>query len=369
MNDHSGFRDLLFDHAIPAASELFIQTEDGVQCLACANRCKIADGAEGACRMRFVRRGEFYVPGGYVAGLNVDPIEKKPFFNVLPGRDALSFGMLGCNFHCPFCQNWRSSQALKDPESMGSIHSIRPEHLADMAVEQNVPVIVSTYNEPLISADWSAKIFARAKENGILCGFVSNGCATPEAVNFIRPFVDIFKVDLKCFDTESYSKLGGNLKSVLETITTLKEKGVWVEIVTLLVPGFNDSEEQLRGMTSFISGLSRDIPWHVTAFHPDYMMNDARQTDAKDIERAAGFGKDAGLHFVYAGNLPGQTKGMENTYCPKCKNLLIERIGFKINSNRMRGAHCPDCDAVLPGMWEENPPKHASHSGAFRRVL
>jgi len=367
MRDHSSLRDLLSDHTISAAPELCIREEDGtVQCLACANRCRIHDGKTGICCVRTNRAGELRVPGGYVAGLNIDPIEKKPFFHVFPGRDALSFGMLGCNFHCPFCQNWISSQVLKDPESAGKPHLIRAEHLANRAVEENTPVIVSTYNEPLITADWAAKVFERACENGLVCGFVSNGNATPEVIEFLRPFMQIYKVDLKCFDDDSYWKLGGKLKSVLDTISLLKEKGFWVEVVTLLVPGFNDSEQQLRGVAGFLAGISHDIPWHVTAFHPDYQMTDARPTRPSDIERAVTIGKEAGLRFIYSGNLPGSTGNLENTYCHSCGGLLIERRGFFILGNRMEGAHCPDCSALIPGMWEDNPPRKTSAAAPRR---
>lgn len=357
MRDHSVLQDLLAEHTIPAAPELFIREDDGsVRCLACANRCRIQGGKTGICCVRANNGGELRVPGGYVAGLNVDPIEKKPFFHVLPGRHALSFGMLGCNFHCPFCQNWTSSQVVRDPESFGKPHAIRAGELVDIAVERECPVIVSTYNEPLITSDWAAKVFEHAREDGLTCGFVSNGHATPEVIEFLRPFMQIYKVDLKCFDDDAYRSVGGRLNSVLDTISLLKERGFWIEIVTLLIPGFNDSDESLRGMTQFIASLSHDIPWHVTAFHPDYQMRNSRSTNPADIERAVAFAKEAGLRFVYSGNLPGSTGNLENTYCFSCGGLLIERRGFSIFANRMRGAHCPDCGALVPGMWEEEPP-------------
>jgi len=370
MRNHSTLREVLAEHTIPAAPELVRRLEDSaIRCLACANRCRIPEGKTGICCVRTNRGGELRVPGGYVAGLNVDPIEKKPFFHVFPGRDALSFGMFGCNFHCPFCQNWISSQVLKDPESAGTPRVIRPEQLADQAVEQNAPVIVSTYNEPLITSDWAAKVFERACECGIVCGFVSNGNATPEVIEFLRPFMRLYKVDLKCFDDDSYRTLGGTLKTVLDTIALLKEKGFWVEIVTLLIPGFNDTDDQLRGIANFLAGLSHDIPWHVTAFHPDYHMTDTRATRPSDIERAVAFGREAGLRFMYAGNLPGSTGNLENTYCPSCNAPLIQRRGYFILENRMHGAHCPDCGALIPGLWEENPPRTAGGSAASRRAL
>jgi pyruvate formate lyase activating enzyme len=370
MKGHTSLRDVLADHTMFAAPQLFRRFEDGaVGCLACANRCRIPEGKTGICCVRSNRGGELRVPGGYVAGLNIDPIEKKPFFHVFPGRDALSFGMLGCNFHCPFCQNWISSQVLRDPESAGTPHPIRPEHLVDQAFERNVPVIVSTYNEPLITADWAARVFEKACEKRIVCGFVSNGNATPEVIEFLRPFMRLYKVDLKCFDDDKYRSLGGGLRNVLDSIALLKEKGFWVEVVTLLVPGFNDSDEQLRGIASFLAALSRDIPWHVTAFHPNYQMGDTRPTRPSDIERTVAFGREAGLRFIYSGNLPGSTGDLENTYCPSCKALLIQRRGYYILSNRMQGAHCPDCSALIPGLWEEKAPRAGGSSASLRRVL
>ena len=350
-----------------AAPELIRVEDDGdVRCLACANRCRIRDGRRGVCHMRANRGGVLYVPDGYVAGLQVDPIEKKPFFHVYPGREALSFGMLGCNFHCPFCQNWVSSQVLKDDQSVGQPQAITPERLAEIAVNEGAPVMVSTYNEPLITSDWAAKVFEKAKEWGIVCGYVSNGHATPEVIAFLRPFMDLYKVDLKCFDEDQYRALGGSLQIVLDTIALLKEKGFWVEVVTLVVPGFNDSGEELKSMAAFIAGISRDIPWHVTAFHPDYKMTGPRATQPADLERAYAAGKDAGLRFVYSGNLPGRVDGGENTPCPSCGTALIERRGFRVIANRMDGQHCPSCRAMIPGVWESAPPRKTAGMGAPR---
>ena len=295
--------------------------------------------------------GVLHVPGGYVAGLQVDPIEKKPFFHVYPGCGALSFGLFGCNFHCPFCQNWISSQVLQDPASMGRPQPVQPDDLVQIARDAGARVIVSTYNEPLITSDWAALIFERAREAGIICGYVSNGHATPEVLDFLRPFMSLYKVDLKCFTDQAYRTLGGRLNVVLDTIVCLKEKAFWVEIVTLVVPGFNDSDNELRQIASFIASVSPDIPWHVTAFHPMYKMTSERATTTTDLARAHAAGKQAGLNYVYAGNLPGRVANGENTYCPSCNTLLIERQGFSVLANHILQGACPKCANSVPGVW------------------
>ena len=367
MSPRMELAELLAENTMAAAPAL-VQDEGGgvVRCLACANRCRIAEGKSGICRVRTNRGGQLRVPGGYVAGLQVDPIEKKPFYHVFPGREALSFGMLGCSFHCPFCQNWISSQVLKDEGAMGAPRRVDADRMVDVALRENAPVIVSTYNEPLITADWSAQVFEKAKDKGLLCGFVSNGYATPEVIDFLRPVMDLCNVDLKCFDDEHYRQLGGKLKPVLDTIERLKEKGFWVEVVTLVVPEFNNTDEQLNGIARFLAGVSRDVPWHVTAFHPDYKMHKLRRTSAADLERAYDAGKAAGLRYVYCGNLPGGVGDTENTYCHSCGALLVERHGFYIRSNRMQNGRCPECQAEIPGVWQQDAPGQSNGPGAPR---
>jgi len=346
-------KELLEDHTMPAAPELVRAEGEGVlRCLACAHRCRIADGKAGVCRVRSNRGGELRVPAGYVAGLQVDPIEKKPFYHVYPGRDALSFGMLGCDYHCPFCQNWISSQTLRDDRAVATPTMTSARQIVDLAVQHGSPLCVSTYNEPLITADWAVEVFKLAREEGIRCGFVSNGNATPEVLEFIRPYMDLYKVDLKCHDDRGYRRLGGTLKAVLDTIARLKEMRFWVEVVTLVVPGFNDNDEELARIAKFLAGVADEIPWHVTAFHPDYKMTDSVRTSPETLIRAYDAGKAAGLKFVYAGNLPGSVSGRENTHCPDCGELLIRRAGFYVRENRMHGRQCPKCGCDIPGVWE-----------------
>ena len=360
---------LLSEITIPAAPELAFAEGDGaLRCVACGHRCYIREGKAGICRVRFNNDGELRVPGGYVAGLQIDPIEKKPFFHAYPGRDALSFGMLGCDFHCGYCQNWVTSQALRDDDAVALPRMCSADELISLAVRHGAPVVVSTYNEPLITSDWAVKVFEKAREQGLICGYVSNGNGTPEVLAYIRPFVSLYKVDLKSFNDRQYRTLGGVLKNTLETIVRLKEMGFWVELVTLVVPGFNDGENELRDMAKFIASVSLDIPWHVTAFHPDYKMTDPPRTTTAELERAYAAGKEAGLRYVYPGNLPGLVGDRENTNCPTCGATLIRRHGFTVIDNRMKGNACCECGGVIPGVWEERAPRHSDGPGIPRAL-
>jgi pyruvate formate lyase activating enzyme len=343
--------DLLARHT--REGELSETLEDGrVRCVACGHRCRIPPGREGICRVRFNQDGVLRVPFGYVSGLQLDPIEKKPFFHVLPGSAALSFGMLGCDFHCSYCQNWLTSQTLRDPGAIAPVNEVTPEEIARLARERGARIVTATYNEPLITSEWAVAIFRRAREEGLLCSYVSNGNATEEVLEYLRPWVSLYKVDLKGFRDGPYRKLGGTLERVLWTIRALHEKGFWVEVVTLVVPGHNDSEEELTDIARFLVSVSPDIPWHVTAFHPNYRMDDRHSTSVRTLLRAAEIGVAEGLHFVYAGNLPGAVASWENTHCPGCRAMLVERMGFRIGRNRITAeGRCPDCERTIPGVW------------------
>ncbi len=339
-----------------------------VRCLACGHRCPIPDGALGVCKVRFNEGGVLKVPWGYVAGVQCDPIEKKPFFHVRPGALAFSFGMLGCDLHCSYCQNWVTSQALRNPEAASAPMRATPERLIRMAVDQHAEVVVSTYNEPLITSEWAVAIFREAKAAGLMTAYVSNGNGTPEVLEYLRPWLDLCKVDLKSFDDHCYRKLGGRLQPILDTIRSLHDMGIWVEIVTLLVPGFNDSDEELTRLAEFISSVSPEIPWHVTAFHRDYKMVGPRDTGVADLLRAAGIGRRSGLRYVYAGNLPGMAGDLENTKCAGCGETVVERLGYRILKYRLDGeGHCPACAATIPGRWlESDRPQITSHPFAPR---
>jgi len=345
-------RDTLAARTRVAAGELVERLPDGrIRCLACGHRCRIREGAVGICKVRFHEGGELRVPRGYVGALQIDPIEKKPFFHAFPGRTALSFGMLGCDFHCGYCQNWVTSQALRDDEAVSPVRDVEPQELAELAVARGCPVVVSTYNEPLITGEWAVEVFEAARRRGLTCGFVSNGNATREALAFLRPHADLYKIDLKGFDDRRYRSLGGVLANVLDGIRLVQEMGFWLEVVTLIVPGFNDSDDELRGAARFLAGVSRDIPWHVTAFHPDYKMTDRAWTGPDALLRAYAIGREEGLRFVYPGNLPGEVGEAESTSCPDCGAMLVRRRGFRVLENRLRGGTCPDCGSRVPGLW------------------
>jgi len=292
------------------------------------------------------------VPFGYVAGVQCDPVEKKPFYHVYPGTDALTFGMLGCDFHCSYCQNWVTSQAMRDPAARIAMKPVTSRELAQTGTRLGARLVVSSYNEPLITAEWAVAVFQEARNAGLACAFVSNGNATPEALDFLRPWIIAYKIDLKSFDDKRYRTLGGTLDHVTQGIRLVHERGLWLEIVTLIIPGFNDRENELREMAKFIASVGRDIPWHVTAFHPDYKMMDPPQTQAAQLVRAAEIGAEEGLRFVYAGNAPGRVGSWENTYCPGCHEQLIQRFGYLVrNYNVTPAGTCPKCGLAIPGIW------------------
>jgi pyruvate formate lyase activating enzyme len=287
-----------------------------------------------------------------VAALQCDPIEKKPFFHALPGSMALSFGMLGCDLHCAYCQNWVTSQTLRDPRAGSSLEEISARQLVDLSLQYGAAAITSTYNEPLITSEWAVEVFREAKQKGFKTAFVSNGNATPEVLKYLKPWLDLYKVDLKSFQDRNYRKLGGRLQPILDTIPSLWQMGFWVEIVTLVVPGMNDSPEELADIAQFIFSVSPDIPWHVTAFHKNYKMRDPEDTPTRTLLRAAEIGKSQGLRYVYAGNLPSRVGNWENTYCFSCSNLLVERYGFRVLSNHLQNGTCPHCHSSIAGVWK-----------------
>jgi pyruvate formate lyase activating enzyme len=346
-------KEVLEQHVREAAPELVEKMDRGfVRCYSCGHCCPIPEGQVGVCKVRFNRGGKLQVPWGYVGGVQCDPIEKKPFFHAYPGALAYSFGMLGCDLHCSYCQNWVTSQALRDPDAVSPPLSVTPQELVRDALRQGGKVLVSTYNEPLITSEWAREIFKEAHARGLKTGYVSNGNGTPQVLEYLRPWVDLYKVDLKSFDDRHYRQLGGRIEPILRTVRSLHELGFWLEIVTLIVPGFNDSDDELKRMAEFLVSVSPDIPWHVTAFHKDYKMTDPEDTSPETLMRAAELGKRAGLRFIYAGNLPGRVGDQENTRCPNCHALLIERYGYHILSyNLTSHGCCPKCGTAIPGRW------------------
>jgi pyruvate formate lyase activating enzyme len=232
------------------------------------------------------------------------------------------------------------------------VREVTPEQLAALARQSGARLVVSSYNEPLITAEWAKAVFSRCIQDGFTCGFVSNGNATAEALDFIGPWIGAYKVDLKCFQDANYRKLGGVLDNVKQSIRMIHERGIWLEVLTLVIPGFNNSDDELRAIARFIASIDPRIPWHVTAFHQDYRMTDPDDTRPEHLVRAAELGAGEGLKFVYAGNLPGQVGDWENTRCPSCARTLIERFGYLIRDYQITpSGRCPACVSPVPGIW------------------
>jgi len=347
-------KQILHTHTTSAA-EALIEREAGgaVRCFACGHRCLVKPGRDGVCRVRHNVDGELLVPFGYVGALACDPIEKKPFFHVLPGSDVLTFGMLGCDYHCGYCQNWVTSQMLRDPHAVGPMQPVTPQRLVERALQCGAPMVASSYNEPLITSEWAVAVFEEARRQNLLCGYISNGNATPQVLDYLRPHVQAYKVDLKTFSDRHYRQLGGVLENVTATIRMLKERGFWVEIVTLVVPGFSDDRDDLRRMADFLASVDPLMPWHMTAFHPDYKMSEGyRRTRADELMEVVEIGRQAGLRYLYPGNLPDLVGDWEDTRCHDCNATLIRRTGFHVHENRIGAdGRCPECESEIPGIW------------------
>jgi len=323
-----------------------------VICTACPHGCRLADGQRGVCGLRHCRQGQLLAPWGYTSSVALDPLEKKPLFHVCPGATVLSFGMLGCNLHCPFCQNWTISQTVKDAQAVAMPRRTTPEQLVHAAEQAGSRWVAATYNEPLITAEWVTAVFQAARRRGLRTAIVSNGYASAQNLACLAPWVNAANIDLKCFTEKGYRWLGGSLQPVLECIRALRAAGVWLEVTTLVVPGINDSPQELGDIAGFLAGVSPDIPWHVSAYHPDYHLADGPPaTPAATIERAASVGRGNGLRYVYSGNLRGLPGG-EDTTCPGCSRPLVTRCIFSVRENRIGAdGHCRDCGTPIPGLW------------------
>ncbi len=334
--------------------EVVDAAENKLRCLACGHRCLLKEGRRGICKVRYNDGGTLRVPSNYVSALNIDPVEKKPFFHVTPGTSVLSFGMLGCDFRCSYCQNWQISQTLRDDAAGRDFMPITADELIDLGRKRRTRAVASTYNEPLITSEWAVEIFKRARQAGMLTLYVSNGNGTPEVIDYLKPWLDGYKIDLKTMQDSHYRReMGGVLQHVLDTIQRVHDAGIWLEVLTLVVPGFNDSNDELWDAARFIRDVSPEIPWHVTAFHPDYKMSDRDRTPAETVVRAAEIGAEAGLRYVYAGNVPGRLENWEDTRCPTCNTTLVRRVGFMVQENKLArtGGVCPVCSTTIPGIW------------------
>ncbi len=331
-------------------------TENRVRCYLCAHRCTIAEGSRGICQARENRHGVLYsLVYGQSISQAIDPIEKKPLFHFYPGSSTYSFATTGCNFRCEFCQNWQISQVSADEFRLVD-HASSPDYLAKAAHHHGCRSIAYTYTEPTIFFEYAYDTAVIAQSYGVKNIYVTNGYMTTEMLDAFGPYLHAANVDLKSFRDEFYRKVcGARLQPVLDSIRYMKKKGIWIEITTLIVPGHNDSEDELREMATFLAQeVGVETPWHVSRFHPDYQMLDAVATPVTTLERAREIGLEAGLRYVYEGNVV-KSEG-ENTYCYNCHRLLIRRLGFGVRQNVIQpGSKCPQCGTVVDGVGMAPP--------------
>jgi pyruvate formate lyase activating enzyme len=322
-----------------------------VQCLLCGHGCLIRDGGKGICGVRENRGGTLMtLVYGKVIAMNVDPIEKKPLFHFLPGTRSFSIATVGCNFKCRFCQNSDISQMPADYNRIEG-HDVQPPDIVRRAKETRSSSIAYTYTEPTIYYEYALDISRLAVKEGIKNVFVSNGYMTEDCLTDINPDLHAINIDLKGFTDKFYKEqCGAKLAPVLNSIRKARELGVWVEVTTLLIPGLNDSDSELKDIAGFLAGVDSNMPWHISRFHPTYRLTDKDPTPAESIHRAKDIGYRAGLKYVYTGNLPGDEG--EKTLCHGCGNLLIDRFGFSIRKFAIKDGRCPQCDVEIPGVWE-----------------
>ncbi len=320
-----------------------------VHCFLCAHNCKIADSKLGVCAVRQNIEGTLYthVYARTIAA-NIDPIEKKPLYHFLPGSTSFSIATVGCNFRCGFCQNWQISQAPREEGSVPAGRELPPEQVVKQAKEHGCLSISYTYTEPTIFFEFAYDCSMLATEAGLRNVFVTNGFMTRQALDAIQPYLDAANVDLKSFNEEYYKRVcKARLQPVLDSITYMKQIGIWVEVTTLVVPGENDSDEELTQIARFIAGLDRDIPWHISRFRPDYEFGDRDATPIETLRRAREIGRSEGLHHVYLGNV---TEGSD-TSCPECSETVVKRAYMGVENSRTRDGACPSCGVRISGVW------------------
>jgi len=327
-------------------SDLYETRGERIVCQLCRHYCQLTEGQVGICGVNKNENGVLKnLVYSKVSALNIDPIEKKPLYHFLPGSTALSLGTVGCNFQCPFCQNWQISQT----SNLDTSTEVSPEKLVALAREHGCQSMAYTYNEPTVFYPFAKDVAALASTYGIKNIFVSNGLETAEVIEDMQGVIDGFNIDLKSFDPEYYKKyLKGSLDGVLDTLKLLVQKGFWVEVTTLIVPGDNDSDEELHQIAGFIAdNLGVSVPWHISAFSPNYKVEDGEYTPLSTLQRAKEIGESHGLHYIYMGNVQGDS----NTYCPQCHTVLIERQGYRVTENRLDEGRCPGCQREIEGVW------------------
>ncbi len=322
-----------------------------VHCYLCAHHCRIADKKFGFCGVRQNQGGTLYTyTYGDVISAHIDPIEKKPLYHFLPGSSSFSIATVGCNFRCGFCQNWEiSQQSFREGIGMQSGDELSPEEIVEEAISNQCQSISYTYTEPTIFFEYALDTARLAKKQGLFNIFVTNGYMTAECLEMIRPYLDAANVDLKFFRDNSYKKVcAATLQPVLDSIKLMHKLGIWVEVTTLVVPGENDSEEELSDIANFISSVDKNMPWHISRFHPDYKFNKHAATPEQTLKMAQGLGDKAGLNYIYIGNVYGWGN---DTHCHNCKTLLIKREGFAILRYNIKEQKCIHCGVVIPGKF------------------
>ena len=321
-----------------------------VHCYLCNHYCKIAESKFGFCGVRQNLGGVLYTHAyGKVIAAHIDPIEKKPLYHFLPGSYSFSIATIGCNFRCGFCQNWDISQrSFRDEDILGG-GRLSPQEIVKEAIENNCHSISYTYTEPTIFFEYAFETAKLAKEKGLYNNFVTNGYMTQEAIRMIKPYLDAANVDLKFFREDSYKKIcAGSLEPVLNSIRFMKELGIWVEVTTLVVTGENDSEEELGDIAKFIASTDKNMPWHVSRFHPDYHFTQRSATPEATLKKAQEIGQRAGLTYIYVGNVYGWGN---DTICPNCHKTLIKRDVFSVLGYNIKGNLCSFCNVVIPGVF------------------
>ncbi len=323
-------------------------------CQACAHACKLDEGEYGICGVRKVEDGELkLLVYGLAAAVNVDPVEKKPMFHFLPESKAFSVGTVGCNFSCKFCQNYDISQYPKEHHMQIIGQELPPERIVELAIEHDCQSIAYTYNEPIVFFEYTYDTAKLAHEKGLKNIYVTSGYETHKALDLLEPYIDGMNIDLKAFTDEFYKEIcGARLKPVLDCIKYAHQKGIWIEITTLLIPGKNDSDEEIRNIARFIAEIDPTIPWHISAFHPTYKMLDVPRTPASTLLRAYNIGKEEGLKYLYVGNIDDQDH--ESTYCPKCSKKVVNReghIGQFVTNELDENGVCPYCGYEIEGVW------------------
>jgi len=322
-----------------------------VHCNLCNHRCRIAEQKFGLCGVRQNIKGKLYTHAyGKIIAAHIDPVEKKPLYHFFPGSYSFSIATVGCNFHCGFCQNWEISQkGLLGTVPVLPGEELSPEEIVKAALKNECKSISFTYTEPTIFFEYAYETAKLAKDKGLYNNFVTNGFMTEDALSMIKPYLDAANVDLKFFRDGSYRRIcGGRLQPVLDSIKLMHELGIWVEVTTLIVPGENDSQAELTDIAKFIVSVDKNIPWHISRFHPDYKFTDHKDTPQDALEKAQEIGYKAGLSYIYIGNVSGWGN---DTHCHNCKKLLIKRDLFTPSESNIKEGKCSFCNVPIPGVF------------------